>query len=133
MKRGLVVLLLGCGGSTPVRFFGSDGALLRECTQVEEATTPDARRLGLSGRAPLTPREVLVLRYPVVDEACITNGSVGFAITATFVDADGGVVGTERFAANESAARCHRGVLDVYETDVTLADGVTRVSSSRRP
>lgn len=128
-----MLLLVGCGGGASVRFSGADGSVLRECTQVEEATTPDARRLGLSGHPPLTARQVLVLRYPVVDDACITNGSVEFAITATFVDADGGVVGTERFAANESTARCHPGVLDVYETDDSLPTGVVRVVSSRAP
>ncbi len=111
-----------------MRFFSADGTVLRECTEVELATTPDQRRLGLTGHAPLTPKQVMVLRYPVVDEACITNGSVSFPITATFVRADGGVVATERFGANDAPARCHPGVLDVYETDATLPDGVVRVS-----
>lgn len=110
-----------------MRFFSADGMVLRECTEVELATTPDQRRIGLTGHAPLTPKQVMVLRYPVVDEACITNGSVSFPITATFVRADGGVA-TERFEANDAPARCHPGVLDVYETDATLPNGVVRVS-----
>lgn len=115
-----------------MRFFSADGSVLRECTEVELATTPDERRVGLTGHAPLTAKQVMVLRYPVVDEACITNGSVSFPITATFVRADGGVVATERFAANEAPARCHPGVLDVYETDATLPDGVVRAAITSR-
>jgi uncharacterized membrane protein (UPF0127 family) len=105
-----------------VRFFDAQGRVLRECTEVELATSPEARQQGLGGRQALSKNQVLVLRYPVVDEACITNSPVAFPIAAVFADADGGVVAVERFEAREAKARCNRGVLDVFEVEATLGE-----------
>ncbi len=122
----VAALLWGCG--PPVRLLDAKGGVLRECTSVDYATTPEARQLGLGKHAPLDQTQLLVLRYPVVDEACITNGPVSFPIVALFVDGAGGVLAVERFAAKESAPRCHRGVADVLELEASLPDGVVSVT-----
>lgn len=127
----LGVVLGGCGPS--LQLVDANGVVLRECRDVEYATTPSARQQGLGARTSLTPDQALVLRYPVVDEACITNAPVGFPIATLFVDAAGAVIAVERFEARESKARCHPGVLDVVEVDATLPDGVSAVRGLRAP
>jgi len=124
------VLLAACGGSE-VDLVGPDGAVVHAYTNVEYATTPDARAQGLVGHAALGPSDAMVLEYPVVDQACITNAQVDFAITAIFVDANGTIVAVDSLAAHDALIPCHDGVLDVVETDssgATFATAATRVS-----
>lgn len=92
--------------------------------------TPDERARGLVGHAPLGPDEAMLLDYPVVDQACITNAEVDFPITAIFVAASGDIVGVEPLAAHDARIPCHDGVLRVLETDAqgaALAAGAARV------
>jgi len=123
-------LLAACGGGA-VDLVGTDGAVTHAYTHVEYATTPDARAQGLAGHAALGPNDAMVLEYPVVDQACITNAQVDFAITAIFVDGSGKIVGVDSLAAHDARVPCHDGVLDVLETDssgATFATGAARVS-----
>lgn len=117
----LAVLLAACGGEAappcdgePLFVRGADGAeLLRLCAEV--ATSEAARREGLAGHAPLGPDEALLLRFPVTGELCIHNAGVDFPIDALFLDEAGVVRASERFEADEPAARCHPAVADVLE------------------
>ena len=123
-------LLAACSGGE-VDLLGPDGAVVHAYTNVTYATTPDARAQGLVGHAALGPNDAMVLEYPVVDQACITNAQVDFAITAIFVDGSGEIVAVDSLAAHDTLVPCHDGVLDVVETDAagaTFATAASRVS-----
>ncbi len=134
LRRRALWLSLGLCACSPssgeVDLVAADGAVVRAFTHVEHATTPEARAQGLGGHAPLGPDDAMVLDYPVVDRACITNAPVGFPITAVFAAQDGRIVGVESFAANDARTPCHDGVLTVVETDTSgaaSAAGAARV------
>ena len=123
------VILAGCA-SPEVDLASSDGAVVHAYTTVTFADTPDARAQGLVGHAPLGPNEAMLLDYPVVDQACITNADVDFPISAIFVDESGGIVGVESLSAHDTRIPCHDGVLRVLETDAqgaSFAAGAARV------
>ncbi len=123
-------LLAACSGRE-VDLVGPDGAVVHAYTTVEYATTPDARALGLIGHTALGPSDAMVLEYPVVDQACVTNAQVDCAITAIFVDGSGKIVAVDSLAAHDANIPCHGGVLDVVETDTsgaTYAGAATSVS-----
>jgi uncharacterized membrane protein (UPF0127 family) len=121
-------MLAACGGGE-VDLVGPDGAVVHAYTNVEYATTPDTRAQGLVGHAALGPSDAMVLEYPVVDQACITNAQVDFAITAIFVDGSGKIVGVDSLAAHDANIPCHDGVLDVVETDASGATFAAAASS----
>ena len=124
----LAVVLAGC--ASPEVDLTAGGAIVHAYTNVAFAETPDARAQGLIGRAPLAPDEAMMLDYPVVDQACITNADVDFPISAIYIDSNGGIVAVESFAAHDARIPCHDGVLRVLETDASgaaLARGATEV------
>lgn len=122
MTKLALALVVLCGCASPeVDLATSNGAVVHAYTAVAFAATPDARARGLVGHAPLAPDEAMMLDYPVVDQACITNAEVDFPITAIFVDASGGIVGVEPLAAHDARIPCHDGVLRVLETDANGA------------
>jgi uncharacterized membrane protein (UPF0127 family) len=117
---GLVALALAaCAADAPagprVDLLRADGSLVRELLSVERVDTPDGRARGLIGHVPLGPDGALVLDYPVVDQACITNAEVEFPITVVFAAAGGAVRAVESLAAHDARAPCHDGVLTVVE------------------
>jgi uncharacterized membrane protein (UPF0127 family) len=125
----VAVFLLGCG-APEVDLVGGSGDVVHAYTNVAFAETPDARQQGLVGHAPLGPDEAMMLDYPVVDQACITNAEVDFPITAIFVDGAGGIVAVEPLDAHDARIPCHDGVLRVLETDAhgaSFAAGATEV------
>lgn len=133
MKRARTVLLglalAGCGGDRrpALVLLREDGAVVRRFERVAFASLPDERARGLSGRpAPLAFDEALVLEFPVVDEACVTNAAVGFPITALFVDERHAVLAAEPLGAADARAPCHAGTLRVIEIDEGGAAGATR-------
>ncbi len=107
----------GAGDGARVELERADGSVLRAFTDVARAATPEDRARGLVGRGPLTRDAAMVLDYPVVDEACITNAEVDFPITAVFVTTDGAVRGVESLAAHDARVPCHEGVITVVEAD----------------
>mgnify|MGYP001551094349 FL=1 len=124
----LAVVLAGC--ASPEVDLTAGGAIVHAYTNVAFAETPDARAQGLIGRAPLAPDEAMMLDYPVVDQACITNADVDFPISAIYIDSNGGIVAVESLAAHDARIPCHDGVLRVLETDASgaaLARGATEV------
>jgi len=126
VAAAFVLLACACGGSPEVDLVGG-GSVVHAYTNVAFAETPDAREQGLIGHAPLGPGDAMMLDYPVVDQACITNEEVDFPITAIFVDASGGIVGVEPLEAHDTRIPCHDGVLRVLETD---AQGATYAASA---
>ncbi len=126
----VVAVLAACSGAE-VDLVGPDSAVVHAYTNVEYATTPDARAQGLIGHAALGPNDAMVLEYPVVDQACITNAPVDFAITAIFVDGSGKIVGVDSLAAHDTNVPCHDGVLDVVETDTSGATYAAAAASVR--
>lgn len=126
-KLALFALLLCSCASPEVDLVGGDGAVVHAYTNVAFADTSDARATGLVGHAPLGPDEAMMLDYPVVDQACITNAEVDFPITAVFVGASGGIVAVESLAAHDQRIPCHDAVLRVLETD---ADGAALAAAA---
>ena len=112
-------LVVGCDDAAMVELRGPlDELRLR--MHVDLARTADERRVGLVGRAGLSPDEGLLLEFPVEGEVCIQNAFVTFAIDVVFVDADSRVVAVEAgVPAGDTRARCHAPVNSVLE----LADG----------
>lgn len=123
-------VLAACSPSSgEVDLVRADGSVVRRFTHVEHAVTPEARAQGLGGHAPLGPDDAMVLDYPVVDQACITNAPVSFPIAAVFAAADGTIVGVESFGANDARTPCHDGVLTVVEVD---ASGASSAAAAAR-
>ncbi len=82
----------------------------------EVASTAAARTAGLTGRAPLKEGQAMWLEFPIVTEACITNGPVSFDIDVAYLSPDGAVLAVERgFRAGDRTLRCHDGVRHVIE------------------
>jgi uncharacterized membrane protein (UPF0127 family) len=131
VRRAVVAfsaLLGACAAGPEVDLVGDGGAVVHAYTDVAFADTPEARAQGLVGHAPLGPDQAMMLDYPVVDQACITNASVDFPITAVFVDDAGGIVAVESLAAHDARIPCHDGVFRVLETD---ADGAALAGSAK--
>lgn len=56
------------------------------------------------------------LEFPMVTEACITNGPVSFDIDVAYLSPDGTVRSVERrFPAGDRTPRCHDGAQHVIE------------------
>jgi uncharacterized membrane protein (UPF0127 family) len=129
----LAAALAGCAGEEAgarVELRGAGGAVVGSFAVVARLDTPEGRARGLVGRAPLGPDEALVLDYPVVDEACVTNAEVGSPITVVFAGADGAVRGVESLAAHDARVPCRPAVLTVVELAATAraaADAASRV------
>jgi len=120
--------VLACGPTPPsLELVRADGAVARAFDGVERATTPEARAQGLVGHAGLGPSDAMVLEYPVVDTACITNAHVTFPIVAVYVAQDGTIVATEPLAAHATSTPCHDAVRWVVEIDEGGTRGATRV------
>lgn len=120
-RLSLILSLLSATACSPssgeVDLVGASGVVQRRFTQVEHAATPDTRARGLTGHAPLGADDAMVLDYPLVDQACITNEAVSFPITVIFADAKGAIVGVESLAGGDTRVPCHDGVLTVVEVD----------------
>ena len=130
MRSLVAFAVILCGCASPQVDLTAGGATVHAYTNVSFAETPDARAQGLIGRAPLGPDEAMMLDYPVVDQACITNAEVDFPISAIYIDASGGIVAVESLAARDARIPCHDGVLRVLETDASgasLAQDATEV------
>jgi len=117
----------GCGLPPSVDLLAGDGRVVRTFDAIERVSTPEGRAKGLVGHAPLGPREAMVLDYPVVDAACITNAQVDFPIVAVFVASDGAIVAAEALTAHDARVPCHDGVLRVVEIDSGGTRGAVRV------
>lgn len=123
-----LALLFGAGCGPVVVFFDAQGAELRAFHSVTVADTPSARARGVIGRSALGADDAMLLRYPVVDEACITNAQVDFPLTAVFVRADGGVIASEALAAHDARVPCHGDTLTVVEVDEAGVPGASRAA-----
>jgi uncharacterized membrane protein (UPF0127 family) len=124
----LALLLCACGG--PEVDLADGGSVVHAYTNVAFAETPEARAHGLVGHAPLGAGDAMMLDFPVVDQACITNAAVDFPISAIYIDSNGGIVGVESLAAHDERIPCHDGVLRVLETNASgaaLAASATEV------
>ena len=129
MRIAAALLLASCA-SPEVDLVAQGGAVVHAYTNVTFADDETARATGLVGHAPLAPDEAMMLDYPIVDQACITNEEVDFPIAAIFVDASGGIVAVESLDAHDARIPCHDGVLRVLETDAqgaALAASATEV------
>lgn len=81
-----------------------DGLSSPVCAEL--AVAEAERRRGLGGRASLVDDAGLLIRFPVTDELCIHNATVGFAIDAIWLDELGGVVAVEQYEAGDATPRC---------------------------
>lgn len=88
---------------------GKPGGKIVLEARAEVARTEDERRRGLRGHAPLAAGEALLIELPLeLDDICVVNDGVTFAIDAVFVRADGIVVAIERsIPAGDARPRCH--------------------------
>ena len=130
MRLAALALLALCACGGPEVELADAGAVVHAYTSVSFADTPEARAHGLVGHAPLDADEAMMLDYPVVDQACITNADVDFPISVIYIDSSGGIVAIESLAAHDTRIPCHDGVLRVLETDATgasLAASATEV------
>jgi len=123
----LALLSLGACAAPEVDLTDA-GTVVHAYTSVSFADTPEARAHGLVGHAPLGPDEAMMLDYPVVDQACITNADVEFPITAIYIDSSGGIVAAESLAAHDARIPCHDGVLRVLETDASGASAAANAT-----
>jgi uncharacterized membrane protein (UPF0127 family) len=130
LSVALVALALcGCSSEKPdcdgtrVRVERGSSKLLDVCAAVRD--TEAGRAQGLSGHAPLSADEGLLLDFPVEGEVCIVNGDVSFDIDVVFAAATGNVAFVEAgFPAGDAAARCHPGTQQVLEVAAGVALGV---------
>jgi uncharacterized membrane protein (UPF0127 family) len=120
LKKLFLALLVSCA-STSVDIISPNGEVIHAYGNVTIASTPDERAQGLVGHAPLDDDEAMVLAYPNVDQACITNADVDFPITAIFVAANETIVAVESLDAHDARIPCHDAVLDVIEVDASGA------------
>lgn len=117
MGGALLGLLSSCASDPPesLRLARADGTTLRVFDDVSHARESDTRARGLSGAPALADDQAMVLDFPVVDEACITNRDVAFGIVAIYAGPAGEVLAVESFSAHDARIVCHDGVLTVVE------------------
>ncbi len=132
----VALALVGCGADDPgcdgvrVRVERGASTLLDVCAAVRN--TEAGRAQGLSGHAPLSKDEGLLLDFPVEGEVCIVNGQVSFDIDVVFASAAGAVGAVETFSAGDATPRCHAATQQVLEvaagvaSDVQVGDAVVR-------
>jgi uncharacterized membrane protein (UPF0127 family) len=133
----VVVALSGCWCEDEVTITRSGTTLVRVCVVV--ADDADERLDGLRGRDTLSAGEGMLLVFPAVDDVCLTNEGVAFAIDAVFVD-DSETVTTRTTLARDSAdlscAADTQMVLEVAEgvaREVRAGDVLTRQFAERAP
>ncbi len=118
---GACVLAAGCGThacdvEVTLRRDASTPPLLTLCADV--ARTAEERRTGLARRSGLAIDEALLIVMPrQLDDVCITNQEVGFAIDAAFINEAGSISAIERdIAAGAIEGGCHDEVAFIVET-----------------
>ncbi|WP_428266298.1 DUF192 domain-containing protein [Haliangium sp.] len=94
---------------------GPGELVLAACAEL--AVTEAERRQGLRGHDPLGSGEALLIVLPdQLDDICVTNDGVSFAIDVVFAAGDGRVTAIEReFPADDGDPRCHDGVRWIVE------------------
>ncbi|MCS6798074.1 MAG: DUF192 domain-containing protein [Myxococcota bacterium] len=125
-----VALAAACGADCPeIARILDEGGVSRVQLCIERAESELDRMRGLAGRNGLGLRDglprALLLVFPLEGEACISNGSVSFAIDALFARDDGRIVRIEHaIAASDRTVRCGVPVRYVLETEAGVLGGV---------
>ena len=120
----MALVCASCGGGPSVAIErierdadGNQAIAVVLTADVEIADTASARARGLRDSAPLATGEGLLLVFPaVLDDVCIDNRGVGFAIDAVIAGGGGLVTGIEReIPADDDGFRCYDGVAYILE------------------
>ncbi len=125
MSRWAVALacLVGCGDGYAAHVF-RDSELLATF-DVELADTAAARAQGLRGAPPLQPHQGLVLIFPrALDDVCLDNRDVRFAIDAVIAGDDGLVHAVATLEPNDPQPRCHDRVRWILEVAAGAAAAI---------
>lgn len=113
--------LAACDPCDRARVVLDGNDLLDVC--IDRVSTAEDRRRGLAGRD-LGTDEGLLLVFPTVDELCLTNAPVTYAIDALWLDESFIIQAMARLAAAEPGPICHGPARYVLELRAGVADAL---------